>query len=55
MECEGVAKWKMWNILLLHCTGLTEERMGMERLMNETVERWQEMEVKDKVVSLDGR
>lgn len=32
-----------------------EERMGMERLMNETVERWQEMEVKDKVVSLDGR
>ena len=26
---------------LLHCTGLVEERMEMERLMKETVERWQ--------------
>ena len=31
---------------LLHCTGLVEERMEMERLMGETVEGWQEMEGK---------
>ena len=31
---------------LLHCTGLVEERMQMERLMKETVE----MEGKEKVV-----
>ena len=35
---------------LLHCTGLVEERMEMERLMKETVEGWQEMEGKAKVV-----
>ena len=35
---------------LLHCTGLVEERMEMERLMGETVEGWQEMEGKEKVV-----
>ena len=29
---------------LLHCTGLVEERMEMERLMKETVEGWQAME-----------
>ena len=35
---------------LLHCTGLVEERMEMERVMEENVEGWQEMEGKEKVV-----
>ena len=35
---------------LLHCTGLVEERIEMERLMEETVEGWQEMEGKEMVV-----
>ena len=29
---------------------LAEERMGLERVMNEVVEEWQEMEDSEKVV-----
>ena len=29
---------------LLHCNGIAEERKEMVRLMNEIMERWQEME-----------
>ena len=35
---------------LLHCTGMVEEGRKMERLMKETMEEWQEMEGKEKVV-----
>ena len=34
----------------MHCNGMAEERKEMVRLMNEIMERWQEMEGKDKVV-----
>ena len=37
--------------LLLHCNGMAEERKEMVRVMNEIMERWQEMDGKDKVVS----
>ena len=35
---------------LLRCTCVAEERIGLERLMNEVVEGWQEMEDSEKVV-----
>ena len=37
---------------LLHCNGLAEERKEMVRVMNEIMEGCQEMEGKDKVVSV---
>ena len=45
-------KWKTWSIFLLYCTGLVEERMEMDWLMKEadSMEGWQEMEGKEKVV-----
>ena len=48
MRDEGEAE--VVEHFLLHCTGMSEERKEMERLMKETVEGWQEMEGKDKVV-----
>ena len=44
----------MWSIFLLHCNGIAEERKEMVRLMNEIMERWQEMEGKDKVHGMCG-
>ena len=48
MDLQDV-QWKMWSILL-HCTGMVEKIKEMERLIKETVEGWQKMEGKKKVV-----
>ena len=40
---------------LLHCACVAEERMGLDRVMNEVVEGWQEMEGNEKVVWVVGK
>ena len=40
---------------LLHCACVAEERMGLERVMNEVVEGWQEMDDSEKVVWVVGK
>ena len=48
--CKMCDKEKWSIIFLLHCTGMIEKRKEVEGLMKETVEEWQEMEGKEKVV-----
>ena len=40
---------------LLHCACVAEERTGLERVMNEVVEGWQEKEGNEKVVWVAGK
>ena len=40
---------------LLRCVCVAEERMGLERVMNEVVEGWQEVEDSEKVVWVVGK